>query len=98
MPGLHLVSPRDLHTRKTAGGATAAPPGMQPILVQVECAEVVAIVPPGPSGSGDFRLEPMFPKSPRRPAMVPTTAQSLSRRTAGALPGPFDAGRSPAAN
>src|SRR5262245_55984935 len=98
MPGLHLVAPRDLHTRKTAGGATAAPPGMQPILVQVECAEVVAIVLPGPSGSGDFRLERMFPKSPRRPALVPTTARSLSRSTAGALPRTVIAGRSPRAD
>src|SRR5262245_20691480 len=98
MPGLHLVSPRDLHTRKTAGRATAAPPGVQPILVHFECAEVVAIVLPGPSGSCDFRLERTFPKSPRRPALVPTAARSLSRSTAGALPGSFVAGRLPAAD
>src|SRR5262249_3597212 len=38
MPGPRSFSTRDLHTTKTAVGATAAPPGTQPILVQTEYA------------------------------------------------------------
>ena len=94
MPGLILVLPRDPHTRKTAGGATAAPHGQQPILVQTECALVAASNPAMSSGSGDFRWEPVFPRTPRRPALVCLTELSFSGTRTGAFQGRFAAGRS----
>ena len=55
MPGHFLVLSRDLHTRKTARGATAVPRGMQPILVETVCAGVAAIEPACPSERRVFR-------------------------------------------
>src|SRR5262245_13685150 len=92
MPGLDLALPRDPHTRKTAGGATAAPPGMQPILVQSECALVAAIGPVN-SLKGAFRSDLTVPETPRRPVPVRTTALSSGTVT-GALPGRSAASRS----
>src|SRR6516165_4845007 len=70
MPGRFLVFSRDPHTRQTARGATAAPRGMQPILVETVCAEAAALDRARPSGSGVFRSEQTFPKTPRRPPVV----------------------------
>src|SRR3974390_2228899 len=94
MPGLYLVFSRDPHTRKTARGATAAPRGKQPILVQTECALAVGIVPEKSSGSGDFRWEFTFPETPRSPADVRTTALSLSGNKTRDLQVRLEAGRS----
>src|SRR5579864_1002493 len=73
MPGLSIESP-DRHSHETAGGATAAPRGMQPILVQTECALTAFIAPAHDSGSSGIWLERMFPRSlraPRAAAPVP---------------------------
>lgn len=79
MPGL-LIEPQERHPHKTAGGATAAPRGTQPILVQTECALTAFSPTADDSGSGGFWLERMFPKALR------------DRHAAVQVPGVTDAG------
>src|SRR6185312_411906 len=73
MPGLLILQNEDVHTRKTAAGATAVPRGKLPFLVQTECALVDAIIPERRSGSGNSRWERLFPRAPRNPAMIGAT-------------------------
>ena len=86
MPGLILDKSRDPQTRKTAGGATAAPVGAQPILVQTECALADDVEPTQSSGSVDFRWDELFPKSSRRAVVVRAAVLSPPATRTGSLP------------
>src|SRR5438067_3714151 len=95
MPSLLIRQTEDVHTPKTAAGATAVPRGKLPFLVQTECALVDTIIPERPSGSGDPRWERLFPRAPRTPAIIGATEFSCSGTSARAPRGPScKAGRS----
>src|SRR5258708_39827009 len=59
------VKIEDQHIRKTARGATAAPRGKQPILVQTECVSMAFRASALALGSSRLRSEQTFPKALR---------------------------------